>query len=138
MAKIKNVYIELYKRNILIFIGSHDELLEYTDCLKENKIYENIVYDIVGDTCCAESSYYYDSANGCGLIELHYHPNSSKEIAIAAHECLHATMRTMSYIGIPCFKDESNEAYCYLHEYLVEQILDYNNYKIINTKEYDA
>lgn len=138
MAKIKNIDIELYKRNVLVFIGSHDELLEYTNCLKNDKLYEHIAYNIINDMCCAESAYYYDSENGCGLIELHYHPNSPREIAIAAHECLHATMRIMSYVNVPCFQDESNEAYTYLHEYLVEQVLDYNNYKIVNTKEYDA
>lgn len=138
MAKIKDVYIELYKRRLLIFVGSHDELLEYTNCLKKDEDYYNIAFDIINDAGQAEATYYYSSENGCGLIELHYHPTTPKEISVAAHECLHATMRILSYVGIPCFIDEANEAYAYLHEYLLEQVLDYNNYKIINTKEYDA
>ena len=132
MAKYKCIRIELYKRDITVFIGSHEELKEWIKTNECSKTWSNIINEILESDDNAEASYWYDSVNGNGIIELHYHPKSPKEIAIAAHECLHATMRTLSFIGIPCFENEANEPYTYLLEYILEQVLDFNDYKLIN------
>lgn len=132
MAKIKVINIDIYKREILVFIGSHSELVEYAKGLKNDDCYSNVADIIINDTSDSEGCYYYDESNGCGIIELHYHPSSPKEIAVAAHECLHATMRVLSYIGIPCLEDTANETHTYLLEYLMEQVLSYDNYKLTN------
>lgn len=131
MAKYKIIRIELYKRDITVFIGSHEELKEWIKTNDCNKTWSNIINEILESDDNAEASYWYDSVNGNGIIELHYHPKSPEEISIAAHECLHATMRTLSFIGIPCFENEANEPYTYLLEYILEQVLDFNNYKLI-------
>lgn len=132
MAKYKIIRIELYKRDITVFIGSHEELKEWIKTNDCSKTWSNIINEILESDDNAEASYWYDSVNGNGIIELHYHPKSPEEISIAAHECLHATMRTLSFIGIPCFENEANEPYTYLLEYILEQVLDFNNYKLIN------
>lgn len=132
MAKYKSIRIELYKRDITVFIGSHEEFKEWIKTNDCHKTWSNIINEILESDDNAEASYWHDSTNGNGIIELHYHPKSHEEISIAAHECLHATMRILSFIGIPCFENEANEPYTYLLEYILEQVLDFNNYKLIN------
>lgn len=132
MAKYKNIRIELYKRDITVFIGSHEEFKEWTKKCIFPEDWNTIITQILESDDNAEASYWYNDVNGNGIIELHYHPKSPEEIGIVAHECLHATMRVLSFIGIPCFENEANEAYTYLLEYILEQVLDFNNYELIN------
>ena len=132
MAKYKCIRIELYKRDITVFIGSHEELKEWIKTNDCTETWRDIINQILESDDNAEASYWHDAVNGNGIIELHYHPKSPEEIAVAAHECLHATMRVLSFIGIPCFYNEANEPYTYLLEYILEQVLDFNNYKLIN------
>nr|DAG97145.1 MAG TPA: Putative neutral zinc metallopeptidase [Crassvirales sp.] len=132
MAKYKCIRIELYKRDITVFIGSHEEFKEWIKTNDCTETWRDIINQILESDDNAEASYWHDAVNGNGIIELHYHPKSPKEIAVAAHECLHATMRILSFIGIPCFDNEANEPYTYLLEYILEQVLDFNNYKLIN------
>lgn len=132
MAKYKIIRIELYKRDITVFIGSHEEFKEWIKTNDCPKTWSNIINEILESDDNAEASYWHNSVNGNGIIELHYHPKFPEEIGVAAHECLHATMRILSFIGIPCFENESNEPYTYLLEYILEQVLDFNNYKLIN------
>lgn len=132
MAKYKCIRIELYKRDITVFIGSHEEFKEWIKTNDCTETWRDIINQILESDDNAEASYRHNAIDGNGIIELHYHPKSPKEIAIAAHECLHATMRVLSFIGIPCFDNEANEPYTYLLEYILEQVLDFNNYKLIN------
>ena len=132
MAKFKTVTIDLYKRDITIFIGSHEEFKEWVSSYKVPSSWEQLIESIVESDDNSEASYWHNYIDGNGIIELHYHPKSPKEIAIAAHECLHATIRVLSFIGIPCFENEANEAYTYLLEYLLVKVLDYNDYELIN------
>ena len=132
MAKYKNIRVELYKRDITVFIGSHEEFKKWIKTNDCSETWSNIISQILESDDNAEASCWHDDINGNGLIELHYHPKSPEEVAIAAHECLHATMRILSFIGIPCFENEANEPYTYLLEYILEQVLDFNDYKLIN------
>ena len=132
MAKYKNIRIELYKRDITVFIGSHEEFKKWIKTNDCSETWSNIISQILESDDNAEASYWHDDIKGNGLIELHYHPKSPEEVAVAAHECLHATMRILSFIGIPCFENEANEPYTYLLEYILEQVLDFNDYKLIN------
>lgn len=132
MAKYKIIRVELYKRDITVFIGSHEEFKEWVETNDCTETWRDIINQILESDDNAEASYWHDAVNGNGIIELHYHPKSPEEIAVAAHECLHATMRILSFIGIPCFDNEANEPYTYLLEYILEQVLDFNNYKLIN------
>lgn len=132
MAKYKHIKIELYKREITIFIGSHEEFKEWIKTYDCPETWNIVINQILESDDNAEASYWFNDINGNGIIELHYHPKSPEEIGTAAHECLHATMRILSFIGIPCFANEANEAYTYLLEYILEQVLDFNNYELIN------
>lgn len=132
MAKFKIVTIDLYKRDITIFIGSHEEFKEWVSNYKVPSSWEQLIESIVESDDNAIASYWYNYNNGNGIIELPNHPENKEEIGVAAHECLHSVMHMLSYINIPCVPNGSNEAYTYLLEYLLVKVLDYNDYELIN------
>lgn len=132
MAKFKVIPIDLYKRDITVFIGSHDEFKEWVTSYKVPSNWEQLIESIVESEDDAVASYWYNRLNGNGIIELPWHPEKKGEIGVAAHECLHCVMHTLSYVNIPCIPHEANESYTYLLEYLLVQVLDYNNYEIVN------
>lgn len=132
MAKYKNISIDLYKRDITVFIGSHEDFQEWVSSYKAPASWQQLVESIIESDDNALASYWYNRKNGNGIIELPVHPKSAEEIAITAHEVLHCVMHVLSYVGIPCIPHESNEAYTYLMEYLMERVLEYDDYNIIN------
>ena len=131
MAKYKIIRIEPYKRDVTVFIGSHEEFKKWIKTNNYPKTWSNIITQILESDDNAEASYWYNSTNGNGIIELHYHPKSTEEIGVAAHECLHCAMHILSYVGIPCVPHGANEAYTYLLEYLLIRVLDYNDYELV-------
>lgn len=132
MAKFKIIHIDIYRRDITVFIGRHDEFKAWISNSDVPSSWEQLVEAVIESDDNAEASYWYNANNGNGIIELKKHPESREEIATAAHECLHCVMRVLSYIGIPCVEFEANEAYTYLLEYLLMNVLDYGNYESIN------
>lgn len=132
MAKYKNIHIDIYKRDITVFIGSHSEFMEWIKNNEPSEKWENLIQLIINSDDSAEASFWRNTFNGNGIIELQSHPKSSSEIATAAHECLHAVMHILSFVGVSYIEGDSNEPYTYLLEYLLENILDYNDYKLIN------
>lgn len=132
MAKYKIIPIDLYKREVTVFIGSHDEFKDWVDSYKPPVTWQQLIESIIESQDNADGSYWYNPYNGNGIIELSVHPTTKEEIGVAAHECLHCVMHALSYVGIPCLPDSPNEAYTYLLEYLLTNILDYDNYEIIN------
>lgn len=132
MAKFKVIHIDIYRRDITVFIGSHEEFKEWIATCEVPTSWEQLTEAVIESEDNAEASYWYNNNNGNGIIELKKHPESKEEIATAAHECLHCVMRILSYIGIPCVEYEANESYTYLLEYILINVLDYNNYKHIN------
>lgn len=132
MAKFKVIHVDIYRRDITVFIGSHDEFKKWVSQYDATDSWKELVENVLQSNDDAEASYWYNNNNGNGIIEIKKHPESKEDIATAAHECLHATMRILSYVGIPCVEYEANEAYTYLLEYLLLNVLDYNNYERVN------
>lgn len=132
MAKFKVIPIDLYKRDITVFIGKHDEFKEWVTSYKVPSNWEQLIESIIESKDDAIASYWYNRLNGNGIIELPWHPEKKEEIGVTAHECLHCAIHTLSYVNIPCIPHEANESYTYLLEYLLVQVLDYNNYEIVN------
>ena len=131
MAKFKIIHIYIYKRNITVFIGSHDEFKAWIATCDVPTSWEQLVEAVVESEDNSEASYWYNSNNGNGIIELKKHPETTEEICIAVHECLHCVMRILSYIGIPYVEYAANEAYTYLLEYILTNVLDYKNYELV-------
>jgi hypothetical protein len=57
------------------------------------------------------------------LIRLRSKPKTPKEYSTMIHECLHITQFIMERVGIELKVNISDEAYCYLHAWIIEQIL---------------
>lgn len=131
MAKYKVINIDLYKRDITIFIGTHDEFKDWVASYEPTNTWTELVEYIIESEDDAIASYWYNKYNGNGIIELPKHPETKEEIGVAAHECLHCVMHTLSFVNIPCIQYEANEAYTYLLDYILVKILDYNDYKLI-------
>ena len=130
MAKFKTITVDLYKRDITVFIGSHDEFKRWIISYELPDSWKSLVENVVQSDDRALASYWYNNNNGNGIIELPKHPEKPNEIAVAAHECLHATMRALSYVDISCYNNEPNEPYTYMLEYILEKVLDYKNYEL--------
>lgn len=131
MAKFKVIHIDIYRRDITVFIGSHDEFKAWIATCDVPTSWEQLVEAVVESEDNAEASYWYNNNNGNGIIELKKHPETTEEICTAAHECLHCVMRVLSYIGIPCVEYAGNEAYTYLLEYILTNVLDYKGYELV-------
>lgn len=132
MAKYKVIHVDIYKRDITVFIGSHEEFKSWIETYKVPTSWEKLVEAVIESEDDAEASYWYNSNNGNGIIELKRHPEDKEDICTAAHECLHAVIRMLSYLNIPCIENDGNEPYTYLLEYLLRNVLDYNDYKLVN------
>lgn len=132
MPKFKIITIDIYKRDITVFIGSHEDFQQWVTSYNIPASWEQLIESIVESDNNAIASYWYNRNNGNGIIELPCHPKKVEEIGVAAHEVLHCVMHILAYIGIPCIPHEANEAYTYLLEYILTKVLDYDNYKIIN------
>ena len=132
MAKYKVITIDIYKRDITVFIGSHEEFQDWVSQYNVPNNWEQLIESIIESDDNALASYWYNKSNGNGIIELPCHPKTNDEIATAAHECLHCVFHCMSYVGIPFIEHGSNEAFTYLLEYILSHVLDYENYKLIN------
>lgn len=130
MAKYKQIYLDIYKRSVFIFIGSHNQFVDWvTDEFKNDYRYQGFikyVHEVEKKTSLA--SFWYNGSTGEGVIEIPKFPKTPTEIAYCTHECLHATFNILDYVGIEYNKDSSGEAHTYLLEYLVKELLTLNDY----------
>lgn len=132
-VKIKVVDIELFKRKVLIFVGSHEAFKMWMAHLHIPKSWERLAESIqYSKNKNVVGSYWYNKNDGNGIIELPKYPKYPTEIATAAHEALHAVLHMMHYVGIPVIPGDSNEAYTYCLELLIENILEEDDYETLN------
>lgn len=132
MAKFKIINIDLYKRDITVFIGTHSEFQDWVSQYRVPASWEQLIESIIISEDDALASYWYNRNNGNGIIELPFHPKTAEELATAAHEALHATFRIADYVGLEYMRGGSNEAFTYLHAFILENIFNYEDYKLIN------
>lgn len=132
MAKYKVINIDLYRRDITVFIGSHEEFKDWVTSIAAPKSWEQLIESVVYSDDDSIGSYWYNINNGNGIIELPKHPKTPEEIATASHEALHATFRLLDYVGVEYMRNGSNEPFTYTLEYIVNGIMDFKNYEFIN------
>lgn len=124
MAKIKTIPCELYRRDIDVFIGSHEELLKYA----KKKLKKDPLLEIIEDGGDYSASFYYRH-DGTGIIHLFKFPTTPTEIAEAGHEALHAAFHILDYVGVEYVQGSNNEAFTYLQEWIQQNILEKKGYK---------
>lgn len=129
MAKYAKINLDIYKRYLLIFIGTHREFKVWVDeYYKYDKIYDNLTNVILDSDDNAQASFWYNPMTGDNIIELKKFPRTSEEIACAAHEVLHAVIKLLDFVGVEFKQGGANEAYTYLLEYILIHLLNKNNY----------
>lgn len=131
MAKVKQIYIDIYKRSIFIFVGNHNQFINWiTEEFKNDSDYEALIdYVHEVDKGNTQASFWYNGAIGEGIIEIPKFPRTPKEIAYCTHECLHAVFHVLNYCGVEYDKESSGEAHTYLLEYFVRELLKFDDYK---------
>ena len=135
MAKYQQIYIDVYKRSIFIFLGSHKEFkLWVQDYFKDDSDYSDFArYVEDKESNNPQGTFWYNTNIGEGVIELKKFPKTAKEIATATHECLHAVFHILDYCGVEYNPNSSGESHTYLLEYIVANLLNINNYKNYDT-----
>lgn len=133
MAKFKQIYIDVYKRSVFVFIGSHNQFVDWVaDEFKNDRNYEGLIkYVHEVDKRPSLASFWYNGLTGEGIIEISKFPKTPKEIAYCAHECLHAVFHILDYCGVKYNKESGGEPHTYLLEYLIYRLLTLNDYNII-------
>ena len=129
MAKIKTIPCDIYNKQIQVFIGSNEELLKYAKkYLKDDALLD--IIEKYSEDDDVNASYYY-RANGSGIVHLYKYPTNAEEISWVAHECLHATFHLLDYVNVKYEQNGANEAFTYLHDWLLYNALDKKGYKKI-------
>lgn len=133
MAKFKQIYIDIYKRSIFIFVGNHNQFIDWvSDEFKNDPDYKGLInYVHSVNKVNSLASFWYNGSIGEGIIEIPKFPKTSTEIAYCAHECLHAVFHILDYCAVYYDKDSSGESHTYLLEYLLKELLTFNDYETI-------
>jgi len=126
MAKIKTIPCDPYRRDIDVFIGSHEELLKYANKHLKDDCLLDIIKNVNPDDY--DASFYY-RGDGTGIVHIYKMPTTPVEISVAGHEVLHATFHVLNYCGVEYQVNGSNEAFTYLHQWILQNVLDKKGYK---------
>uniref|UniRef100_A0AAU8MK47 Phage protein n=1 Tax=Geladintestivirus 2 TaxID=3233134 RepID=A0AAU8MK47_9CAUD len=131
MSKYKFIHVDVFKKEIGLFVGTREDFISWIDEEYGNcDSYKDMVECVHNHPIRYEDgTFWYNEKTGDGVIELHDIPHTAREIAIASHEALHATFQILDTVGVDYNKDTTNEAYCYLLELIMRNILKINNYK---------
>ena len=123
MAKIKNIPCDIYRWNVNVFLGSHEEFRNYV----KNKLKDKGLLDVVDDGEPGIGDYYFNSDSM--IIRIGGFPTTPAEIGVASHEALHATMYILDWANVKYEQNGSNEAFTYLQEWILTNILNKKGYK---------
>lgn len=127
MGKYKYIRTNVYRRGIAIFIGSREELLDFTKKAYTNEeLISQVKNDLNKDssigTCYIEDL-------GQSLIWIPKFPRTVSQISALAHEVLHATFTLLDFVGVEYRYEGPNEPYTYLFEYFLTRALTEKGYK---------
>lgn len=123
MAKIKTIPCDIYRWDVNVFLGSHEEFRKYV----EKKLKDKSLLDVVDDGEPGIGDYYFNSDSM--IIRIGGFPTTPAEIGVAAHEALHATMYILDWANVKYEQNGSNEAFTYLQEWILTNILNKKGYK---------
>ena len=123
MAKIKTIPCDIYRWDVDVFLGSHEEFRNYV----KNKLKDKNLLDIVDDGEPGIGDFYFHG--GPMRIRMGKFPETPKDIGVASHEALHATMYILNWADVKYEQNGSNEAFTYLQEWILTNILNKKGYK---------
>lgn len=112
MGRIKHVYDDVWRQNYYyVCCPTHEELRKI---IKKEL---NIDLEIKENT---EGTFYVLESNG---VQIYLIWTKYKKANIICHELMHAVSYGLRHKGLP-LSDESEEAYCYLLDFLVRKLVD--------------
>jgi hypothetical protein len=111
----KVISIEIYCRDVVVSIGQSNKQLFKELKHKMTKSEFDYLFSDWDDNIAKGRTIFHDS--GFTVIRL----KDFSDYGLIAHECFHAVCFIFNKIGMPLTK-ESDEAYAYLLQYLVNQI----------------
>lgn len=130
MAKCKYIRTDVYRRGIVIFLGTRAECYEWAKKTFTNEEDRTLLNDLKDDVDNKDSiGTVYNLGGGQSLVWLPKYPKSIKEIASFTHEMLHATMNLLDYCGVEYRYNGNNEPHTYLLEFFVTKGLEKGKYK---------
>lgn len=118
--KSKNAIIScpIYHRDVMIHLGDLDGISEHLNCFLNNEHIDEIK-ECFSTTSRGKTI---ELNEGQIIVYLPKIPKTASGIATLVHELFHATHFVMEKAGIT-FSNDSDEAYAYLLDYLVENAL---------------
>lgn len=135
MARFKQIWIDIYRCAVAIFVGTQGEFKDWVnDNCKNDKAFADLVYTVneTEELPCAGRYYWIEDAR-CSVIMVTRLSSSYKGIGFIAHELGHASFAILRDVGIVLNKD-SEEAYTYLHEYLLTEALNPDGWEEYGSK----
>lgn len=130
MGKFKYIKAGVYKRGVIIFVGTRKELYDWAKKKFNRESDEGLIQSIKKDVESTDSiGTTYNLGLGESLVWL---PNLSltpKWIGNVVHELHHATMFLLDFVGVEYHYSGSNEPYTYLLEFFVTKTLENRGYK---------
>lgn len=133
----KYIYCNIWKRGVTVFIGSCEDLVEFTHRNFKHPTVQDLVNSI--DSNCTSLNYdnnevmarFYYSDAGYFIVHL---PKFSftydiNEITYLSHELLHATHGLLDFLGVEYRYGGTNEPYTCTFEYLLKEALNKKGYK---------
>ena len=131
MAKIKYVYVDIYKTGVIIFIGTHNEFIKYLkDMASKYDDYKKLVPLAEGIESAA--SFYYNAKSRTLIVEVTSLKFNYRTLGEVIHELDHAAFYILDECGVyygP--EDGSKEAHTYLLELLVKGTFNKEGYEVV-------
>lgn len=128
MGKWKYIRADVYKRGITVYVGPKESLPDFVEkAFSENK---KLIEEVKEHTKSSgvEATTYLEEG-GQSLIWVPKFPKNPKQIAIMAHEILHATFVLLDHVGVEYRYEGPNEPYTYLFEYFLNRALNEKGYR---------
>ena len=124
MAKMKTIPCDIYRWNVQVFLGSHEEFRKYV-----HKKYreDKELLDIVDNEAPGIGDFY--RSPDMLMIRIGGFPTTPKEIGVASHEALHAAMDILKWAGVHFESSSIDETLTYLQEWILTNILTKKGYK---------
>ena len=138
-AIYKYIHCDVYKHGVSVFIGDCESLRKWAKKVYREPNEQDLIQSI--EAHCTDENYFendvaariYNSDSGQFIVHLpsfsfDYNPI---DISNLSHELLHATFLILDFIGMEYSYNGNNEAYTYLHEFLLKNALIEKGYKSV-------
>lgn len=126
-GKVKWIDVDIYKTNIAVFIGTHENFKRWIKKEYTNPDERGLVEIVEESDDSPQASLWWCGDRHC-IIELPVFPKKPEEISWANHELMHAVFHILDGSNVEYYKHESNEPFTYLMEFLSKHLFNKEGY----------